>query len=200
MILTGHELTAIPSAVAMLAIIGGYIGVRSANRNALGIAREERSSRRQDEFDALKRTTYARLLAALTSLASAALEQEAVVANDQIRGEQRISLMIKKKEALAEARNIAAELDLLAPDALRDLANNSLETARLCSRQSEAVFTQEAAKLRAAMRYDLHGAEIPNLTMVDRSTHDAIAALPPTGEGGNAPAAPTVTSSPDAQR
>ena len=184
----------------MLAIVGGYIGVRSANRNALTIAAEERSSRRQDELDALKRTTYARLLAALTSLASAALEQEAIVANTQVHGEQRISVMMKKKEALAEARNIAAELDLLATDALRDLANNSLEIARSCGRENEAVFTQATAKLRAVMRYDLHSAELPNLAMVDRSTHDAIAALPPVGEGGNAPAVPSVTSIPHAQR
>jgi hypothetical protein len=32
--LTGHELTLIPSAVAALAIVGGYLGVRSANHNA----------------------------------------------------------------------------------------------------------------------------------------------------------------------
>jgi hypothetical protein len=191
-VLTGHELTVIPSAVAMLAIIGGYIGVRSANRNALAIAREERSSRRRDEFDALKRATYARFLTALASVASAALEQEATMADPQLRGE-RIAVITKKREALAEARNIAAELDLLATDALRDLANNSLETARSCRRENAAVFTQEAARLRAAMRFDLHGAEIPNLAKVDRLTHDAIAALPPAGEADKAPAAPSVT-------
>jgi hypothetical protein len=130
----------------------------------------------------------------------AALEQEGIVADAQIHGQQRISAIMKKKEALAEARNTAAELDLLATDALRDLANNSLESARLCSRENEAVFTLEAAKLRAAMRYGLHGAEIPNLAIVDRSTHDAIAALPPVAKAGNAPLTPSVTSSPDAQR
>ena len=43
MILTDHELTAASGAIAALAIVGGYLGVRSANQNALKIAREERS-------------------------------------------------------------------------------------------------------------------------------------------------------------
>jgi hypothetical protein len=45
MILTGNELAAASSAVAAIGILGGYLGVRSANRNALQIAREERSTR-----------------------------------------------------------------------------------------------------------------------------------------------------------
>jgi len=43
-VLTAHELTAASSAVAALAVLGGYLGVRLANRNALKIAREERPS------------------------------------------------------------------------------------------------------------------------------------------------------------
>jgi hypothetical protein len=184
----------------MLAIVGGYIGVRTANNNALSIAREERSSRRQGELTALRRTTYARLLAALTSLASAALEQEAIVANAQIHGEQRIGVIMKKKEALTEARNIVAELELLAAEALRDLANNTLETARLCSRENEAVFIEETAKLRAAMRRELDGTGILNMEMIDRSTHDSIAMLPSVGSEENAPATLSAISNPDAQR
>src|SRR6266513_1436954 len=115
MVLTVHELTAASSAVALLAILGGYLGVRSANRNALKIAREERSSRRRDELDDLRRATYAKFLVALTALAIASLEQEAIAATPQIRGEPRIKAMKKRTDALATARNIAAELDLLAP-------------------------------------------------------------------------------------
>jgi hypothetical protein len=44
MILTGNELAAASGAVAAIGILGGYLGVRSANRNALQIAREERST------------------------------------------------------------------------------------------------------------------------------------------------------------
>src|ERR1700680_3139965 len=72
--LTGHELTAASSAVTALAIVGGYLGVRSANRNAVRIAREERSSRREGEANALMRATYARSLTALNVLAVASME------------------------------------------------------------------------------------------------------------------------------
>ena len=72
--LTEQELAAASSAVAALAIVGGYLGVRSANRNAVEIAREERSSRRHDELDALKRITYARCVAALLALDTASLD------------------------------------------------------------------------------------------------------------------------------
>jgi hypothetical protein len=72
--ITDHELTAASSVVAALAIIGGYLGVRSANRNAVRIAREERSERRKDELNALKRLTYAGLLGALSELSISSLD------------------------------------------------------------------------------------------------------------------------------
>src|SRR5690348_18251923 len=104
MVLTGHELTAASSAVAVLAILGGYLGVRSANRNALRIAREERSARRKDEFDYLKRSTYARFLEALTTLAMASLEQEKATDDPHNRGEARILAFKRRANALAAAR------------------------------------------------------------------------------------------------
>src|SRR6266542_452431 len=72
--LTEHELAAASSAVAAIAIVGGYLGVRSANRNAIRIAEEERSSRREDEASALIRATYAKNLASLNALAVASME------------------------------------------------------------------------------------------------------------------------------
>lgn len=69
--ITGDELTALPSVVAVIAIVASYTSVRSANRNALRLAREERSSRREGELDALKRTTYAKYDAALSALVRA---------------------------------------------------------------------------------------------------------------------------------
>jgi hypothetical protein len=62
--LTSNELSAASSIVAALAIIGGYLGVRSANQNALKIAREERRSQKKEESNQLKRDIYARLTAA----------------------------------------------------------------------------------------------------------------------------------------
>jgi hypothetical protein len=39
--LTGHELILVPSAVAAVAIVGGYAGVRSANSNQRAVIREQ---------------------------------------------------------------------------------------------------------------------------------------------------------------
>jgi hypothetical protein len=72
--LTGHELTLISSGVAAIAIIGGYLGVRAANRNAVRIAKDERSSKREDELKALKRVVYVKMIHALNALMTACLE------------------------------------------------------------------------------------------------------------------------------
>jgi hypothetical protein len=157
--LTGNELTAASSTVALLAIVGGYLGVRSANLNALKIAREERSSRRRDEFDALKRVTYARFLAALTELEMAALEQSGIAESEKIRGGYLIASKKRKTDALVAARNIAVELELLASGALHELANYSLRIADTCNRQNEPEVAFEVTKLRLAMRDDLAGAD-----------------------------------------
>jgi hypothetical protein len=194
MVLTGHELTAASSAVAVLAILGGYLGVRSANRNALRIAREERSSRRKDEFDYLKRSTYARFLEALATLAMASLEQEEVTADPHIRGETRILAFKRRANALTAARNIAAELDLLTPDLLRGLVNESIKSGSACTRKNEQTFERVVARLRVAMRYDLQGSGIPNLTELERLTHTAIAAQSSSTESEHPVATPSITS------
>jgi hypothetical protein len=170
--LTQHELTAASSAVAALAILGGYLGVRSANRNALNIAREERLSRKHNELDALKRVTYAKFLAALSALASASQEQEAITASPEIRGDTRITAIKKRTDALTVAQNMFAELELIAPDPLRELSAASLECARECTRKNSAAFVREAAKLRLAMRQDLQGTE------ADRKDMDPVAVGP----------------------
>jgi hypothetical protein len=175
MYLTGHELTAASSAVAALAIVGGYFGVRSANHNALKIAREERSSRQRDEFNALKRVTYAKILTALAALASASLEQESIVANPEIRGPSRIAVITKRAEALTTARNTAAELGLIASDVLRNLADESLEYASTCTRMSATTFVEGSTRLRLAMRFDLQDIEIPSRAELDRMALQAIA-------------------------
>jgi hypothetical protein len=61
--LTSSELSAASSFVAALAIIGGYLGVRMANQNAVDIAREERNSRNSKESIQLKRDIYTRFAA-----------------------------------------------------------------------------------------------------------------------------------------
>jgi hypothetical protein len=55
--ITAHELTVASSGVAALAIVGGYLGVRSANHTAVAIARDERSARRRNDLDVSIRRT-----------------------------------------------------------------------------------------------------------------------------------------------
>jgi hypothetical protein len=67
--LTNQELTAASSLVAVVAIVGGYLGIRSANRNALAIAKDTRAAQRKSDLDALKRIAYSGFLSALAKLA-----------------------------------------------------------------------------------------------------------------------------------
>ena len=156
--LTGHELTAASSVVAALAIVGGYLGVRAANHNALRIAREERSSRRQDEFDNLKRATYAKFLAALTELSSASLKHQAMAGAPELRG-YLTSALRRREEALAAARNAFGELEIVAPERLREMASPLVDDAGACTGENQSLFTGEVARLRLAMRYDLRGGD-----------------------------------------
>ncbi len=188
--LTGNELTAASSAVAAVAIAGGYLGVRSANRNALKIAREERSSRRKDELDALKRTVYVQCLAEFMALAAASVE----VSNPQSSGRPRplkpTSSMAALKQAL-DATQVAyrtvSDLDLIAPNPVRELAAEAAAAAANCAHQDVLAFTRVGAKLRMAMRYDLRGIDIPSPDELDRLADLALAYMSPKSEADNQP-------------
>jgi phage tail protein X len=161
--ITGNELTAISSAVAALAIVGGYLGVRSANRNALKIAREERSSKRKDELDALKRTTYTKTLAALHALATANIEL-AALAGTNIHATQ------KRAEAIQTAYDSIAELELVSPNnQLYVLAKEALDQAAMSTQRDSRGYTSWAAKLRASLRDDLRGTETYNREELDQT-------------------------------
>jgi hypothetical protein len=175
MVLTGNELAAASSAVAAIGILGGYLGVRSANRNALQIAREERTTRRRDELDDLKRATYVRFLAALTSLSVASLGVEALT-EAGIRGNEVIAAAKNKDDAFAAAHDIAAELDLLTPGILQ-LADEALEKARTCQRENRSEFSSKLSELRAAMRRDLPAFGASNFKELDSDAHANIGAL-----------------------
>lgn len=192
MVLTGHELTAASSAVAFLAIVSGYFGIRSANRNALNIAREERSTRRQDELNDLRRATYAKFLVSLDALALASVEQEALLSDPKLRGE-RIVAIKRRTDALTAARNLAAELDLLASGFVITQANESLKSASICDREKESAFAEEINKLRDAMRYDLKDSKATNVIELGRIEHDKIAEPIPGSIGRPNDAAQSVT-------
>ncbi len=165
MVLTGQELTAASSAVAALAIVGGYLGVRSANRNAVKIAREQRSSQRQVELEALKRVTYARCVAALPALNTASTR-----ASGQHAGVAEISQRI---DAAMAAHDAVVEVELIAPDRLRDLAFEALAGA-IWQARSQAPWPRAGIKLRHAMRYDVQGADIPSPEELDRMADKAM--------------------------
>lgn len=184
--LTGHELTAASSAVAALAILGGYLGVRAANHNAIRIAREERSARRQEEFDSLRRVTYAKFLAALAELSSASIRHGEIVAAPELRGSL-VSALKRQDEALIATRNSFGELEILAPDPLRDLAFQALEDARTCTQGNQSAFAGEVAQLRLAMRHDLRPGE--TLAPFELTQTPSIIAAPTTNSAGRNSAA-----------
>jgi hypothetical protein len=186
MILTANELAAVSSAVAALGILGGYLGVRSANGNAVKIAREERSTRRRDELNDLKRATYARFLAALTALAAASLRLEAITAAG-LRADAPIAAAEKREAAFAAAHDIAAELDLLAPG-MHDLAADALDKAHGCTRANRSHFSARLTELRTTMRRDLPSPEAPNFKELDSAAHARIGIPDPSAEIKNLPA------------
>jgi hypothetical protein len=166
--LTEHELTAASSAVAALAIIGGYLGVRSANRNAVHIAREERSSRRGDELTALKRVVYARCMAAINELSAAAVEEAKLrnkmrsvdIPADGLKDGYESVRKAKQNSAIT-ATNIIAELDLLAPVALQRLTHGAFQAAFDHGRADESGALVIVGDLLSAMRDDIDSQHLP---------------------------------------
>jgi hypothetical protein len=171
--ITGNELTAASSAVAALAIVGGYLGVRSANRNALKIAREERSSKRKDELDALKRTTYAKTLAALHALATANVEL-VTLAGTNVNADVQLAVTRKRAEAMQAAYDSIAELELVSSnDQLYVLAKEVLDQAAMSTRRDSIAYTFWSAKLRASLHDDLRGTEPSDREKLDRDVEIA---------------------------
>ena len=176
--LTDHELTAASSAVAALAIIGGYLGVRSANRNALAIAREERSTRRKDELDALKRATYAKFLAALTALATLSMERDGANSNAKASPAYRTSVLRQWLAAMHAGMAALAEVELIAPDIVRELAQRAFAASRASTQTDATSFIRTVGVVGVAMRYDLRGTEMPSLEVMERIGHQAMANVP----------------------
>jgi hypothetical protein len=165
--LTGQELTAASGAVAALAIVGGYLGVRSANRNALKIAREERTTRRKDELDALKRATYARLLAALAGLSLAATAKDAASHNAKSSSEHWLSVLRLLITALQIAQDTIAEVNLIAPDIVCELADKAFVAASTCTTTDGSAYYRTFGGLSLAMRNDLRGSAMPSLEEIE---------------------------------
>ena len=133
--LTHAELTAIPSAVAAIAIVAGYLGVRSANKTAVKIARQERSAQRKDDFDSLRRKTYAEGLTALSTAS-------------------KIMLLEDARKEVPQINEIERMLNLVAPENINEQFNSVID----CTEKNlKFGFEFGIRSLTQMMRTDLEG-------------------------------------------
>jgi len=150
--LTMHELTLVPGAVAIVAIVGGYLGVRSANSTAVSIARDERAARRRSELDAQKRTVYSTFLVALSKLTDDQIELD--IATSQTRPEKD-ELWFRAANSARLANDSLANLCLVAPEPIRALANAAFSHALKASKNDITALAEEGEELADAIRRDL---------------------------------------------
>jgi hypothetical protein len=150
--LTAHELTAASSAVAALAIAGGYLGVRSANRAAVAIAREERSARRLADLDTLKRVAYSEFLVALSKLAD---DQMAFDTATKYAKEDSSKIWQRSVDSAQAANDRLAQLALVAPRPIRAMAEDAFKRALKATEGEISAVAADGESLIAAMRADL---------------------------------------------
>ena len=151
MYLTDHELTAASSVIAALAIVGGYLGVRSANNTAVKIAREASSTRRQDELNAVKLQVYAKFFAALQVLRDA---RYAVIATEN--GHKPAELHVEQEiSANHEASNLMSQIELIAGSDLRQLGTNMFQRVLMATDENALGDAIDQDALFDAMRDDL---------------------------------------------
>ena len=111
--LTANELTLVSSAVAVVAIVGGYLGVRSANNTAVAIARDERAARRRSELDSQKRKAYSSFLAALSQLADDQIQLDIATRQKRTGKDE---LWLRASNSARIANDSLANLFLVAPN------------------------------------------------------------------------------------
>jgi hypothetical protein len=150
--LTTHELTAIPSAVAVIAIAGGYLGVRSANLTAVSIAREERAARRRGELDTLKRAAYSAFLVALSKLTDDQIELDIATKHKR---PNRDGIWRRATDSARIANDHLATLSLVAPASISALANTAFGRALKAAEEGILALAEEGEELAEAMRTDL---------------------------------------------
>lgn len=150
--LTTHELTAATSAVTVIAIVGGYLGVRSANLTAVAIAREERAARRRSELDILKRAAYSAFLVALSKLTDDQIELD--IATKQKRTD-RDKIWLRATDSARVANDNLATLSLVAPQPIRAFANAAFGRAFKATKENILALAEEGEELADMMRIDL---------------------------------------------
>jgi hypothetical protein len=150
--LTTHELTSIPSAVAVIAIVGGYLGVRSANLTAVAIAREERDARRRSELDTLKRAAYSAFLLVLSKLADDQIELDIATKHER---PDRDEIWLRATDSARVANDNLATLSLVAPQSIRASANAAFGRALKATEEDILAVAEEGEELADTMRIDL---------------------------------------------
>ena len=150
--LTAHELALVPSTVAIAAIVGGYLGVRSANTTAVSIARDERAARRRSDLDAQKRAAYCSYLVALSKLTDDQIELD--IATRKTRPEKD-ELWFRAANSARLANDNLANLCLIASEPVRALANAAFNHALKASENDIAALAEEGEELADAIRNDL---------------------------------------------
>jgi hypothetical protein len=150
--LTANELTLVSSAVTVVAILGGYLGVRSANRTAITIARDERAARRRSELDSQKRVFYSSFLTALSQLADDQIQLEIATQKKQAGREE---LWSRAANSARLANDSLANLTLVAPKSVRILANTAFSDALKATDNDIAILAEEGEELASLMRDDL---------------------------------------------
>ncbi len=158
--LTSNEVTGssaiLSSAVAVVAIIAGYLGVRSANRNALAISREERSTRQQEELVALKRTTYVNFMSELNQLVSATITYDnCTKPGSQTSQEERDAAKDAQYECSVKAGKAVDELRLVSPS-LYSQANEALLKTMDTKTGEAGKLGSVYSKLLDSMARDIH--------------------------------------------
>lgn len=199
--LTTNELAVIPSAVAAIAIIGAYFGVKSANNNALKLAREERQARRTYELTELKREAYVRCLEVAYELEIASL-QVAIERDGSPTGTPPPETLERWTMAYTAALNSSGQIKLFGPAKVIALMNDLLSLAaeaRTTSYQASdtqpAPFNVVQAQLIGAMVAHLDGKEITQ-EVLDAAVSVATAGLGPQPQ--SVPPNPPQTSGADA--
>lgn len=150
--LTTHELTIVPSVVAVIAIAGGFFGVRSANLTAVAIARDERDARRRSELDTQKRIVYSAFLVALSKLTDDQIELD--IATNHKRPE-RDEIWLRATNSARVANDNLATLSLVATPSLSASANAAFGHALKATEAEIAALAEEGEELAGAMRRDL---------------------------------------------
>lgn len=173
--ITGTELNAASTAVAGLAIIGGYFGIKTSNQNALKLAKEERSEKRKDELEALLRVTYAKTLASLAALATANIERADLMTMSDASADDLIAATRKRAEAFRVAYEYTAELELLASKGsiLGSEAFKALTAAANCTSDHKQDYIDATSQLRVSMRVRLNGRIVYDADEYHRIVADA---------------------------